>query len=60
MIERGDSTSFALEAFAELALASLDGNCAIEPAVTGLVHFTHPARSDESRYFIRAEACSRR
>jgi hypothetical protein len=62
MIELGDRSGFAVEALAELQVASetlgknLDGDDAIEASVLGLVDFAHPARAQRGEDFVRAEA----
>ena len=43
MIQRGDSPSLALEAFAELFLGDLDRDDAIESRIAGFVNLAHAA-----------------
>ena len=62
MVEQGDGSRFAIEAFTRRAIRSesfrqhLDGDFAIEPRVTRAIHLAHTAGAEERHDFVRPEA----
>ena len=47
VVERGDCAGFVLEPFAERLLRDLDGDGATEARIASLVHFAHPADTEQ-------------
>jgi len=60
MIERGDGTGLALEAFAEPRARSLDGDAAPQSRILRPVDLAHASPADQSFDPIRAQPPSRR
>src|SRR5437868_309012 len=56
MVQRGDDTSFVLEALAETLEGNLDGNDPLKARVTGLVHLTHSTRANSFEELVGAQA----
>jgi len=60
-VHRFRASCFALVPLAQLRLLrkvrrqNLDGDDSIEARVTRAVHFTHPARSNQGKSFVRAQ-----
>jgi hypothetical protein len=52
VIQRRYGACLALEPFGELLLGNLDGDGAIQPSVTGLVHFAHAARANRRKNLV--------
>jgi hypothetical protein len=55
MIESGYGSGFALEAFGELLIGSLERDNSIQARVAGLVHFAHATRADGREDFVGTE-----
>ena len=55
MIERGDSSDFALEPIVETIGRELDGDLATHAPVACAIDFTHTAGAERCDDFIRAE-----
>jgi hypothetical protein len=55
MVQRGDGTRFALEAFGEFFVSNFDGDNPIEPRVARLVHLAHAAGAKASDNLVRPE-----
>jgi hypothetical protein len=55
MIQRGDGLGFTLETLAELRAGNFDRNVAIQTRVSGAIDFSHPARANGRKDFVRAE-----
>jgi hypothetical protein len=53
VIQRGHGARLPLEALAELGVANLDGDPAVEPRVASLVHFAHATRPDWPEDLVR-------
>jgi hypothetical protein len=60
MIQGGDGSGFAFEAFAEFLLGGFDRDGTVKPSITRSVHLTHAAGADRRKNFIRAEFVCRR
>ncbi len=66
MIQAGDRFCLAVEALAQFRAAgemsgeNLDGDDALEASIAGLIHFSHPARTDGGEDFIGSEFGARR
>ena len=58
MIERGDDSRFALEAFGEIFFRDFDGYDAVETRVAGFVDFAHASGAEGSQDFVGAETGS--
>jgi len=54
-VDRGDGSSFALEAFIKLRSGNFHGDGTIKASVSGLVHITHPTRTNRRENFVRTE-----
>jgi hypothetical protein len=55
MLQRGDSSGFMLEPLAELRARNLDRDVPIQTRVLGTIHFSHAARANRRKDFLRAE-----
>jgi hypothetical protein len=55
MIQRRDGFGFTLKSLAELRAGDFDRDDAIQPRVSGAIHFSHTARTDGRKDFVRPE-----
>jgi hypothetical protein len=55
MIQRGNGFGFTLETLAEPRAGNFDGDDPIQTRVFGALHFSHTARANGRKDFVRAE-----
>ncbi len=58
VVEGGDDSRFALEAFGEVFFGDFDGYDAVEARVAGFVDFAHASGAERSQDFVGAETGS--